>query len=386
MNSHFPLTAKGLPDWPRIIEQFPFMTALEACPQDPLWHGEGNVRIHTEMVCTALSELRKYQELPSEDRAILMVAAIFHDCAKPDVTQLIDGRWRAPNHSRKGMEKLRYHWWETGTGPDIATRELILDLIRYHGLPVHFMERSSPESAVIEHSQTGRNDLLALIAEADNLGRINADPDDHEQTIQGTRMFSELATEHRCLNGPWLFPNTHARFDHFRRRDHNIHYMAHDDREGRVTILSGLPGAGKDSWVADHAAERPVVSLDVLRAELEIDPTDNQGEVIQAAFERAKGHLRKKEPFIWNATNVTQQMRRKLYDLATDYRFAIDLVWIDADRPTVQARNRQRKSTQVPMNVIERLARKTEFPNLTEAHSFSIVDNTEAEAGSGSKR
>ena len=366
------LDAKGLPDWPGIFGSYPFMRELESCPQDPHWHAEGNVLIHTQMVCEALARLPGYEALPEAERRIVMMAAIFHDCAKPDVTVMNEGRWRAPGHSRKGVDKLRYHWWHHGGAPARSEREHILELMRYHAVPIHYLERPHPESGVIDMSQTVRNDLLALLAEADTRGRISTDPKSQEEAVSMAAMFAEVARENRCLTSPWLFPNDHARFDYFRRRDGNYHYLAHDDRTFTVAVLAGLPGAGKDSWLDEHWREKQVVSMDELRTEMEIDPADNQGEVAQAAFELAKTYLRKKEPFAWNATNVTLQMRRKLYDLITDYGAGVHLVWLDADRATLLRRNRERNQTQVPIKVIERLARKTDFPNGTEAHRFEI--------------
>ncbi len=66
-------------------------------------------------------------------------------------------------------------------------------------------------------------------------------------------------------------------------------------------------------------------------------------------------------------------MRRKLSDLVTDYQGGIRLVWLDADHEKLVGRNRKRGHTQVPIAVIERLARKTDFPKCTEAHEFELI-------------
>jgi predicted kinase len=44
-----------------------------------------------------------------------------------------------------------------------------------------------------------------------------------------------------------------------------------------------LPGSGKDTWLATNAGDAPVISLDDLRPELDINPADAQGPVIAAA-------------------------------------------------------------------------------------------------------
>ena len=96
-----------------------------------------------------------------------------------------------------------------------------------------------------------------------------------------------------------------------RRDDRDPAYAAYDDTRSRVVVLSGLPGAGKDLWIARHGDGRPVVSLDDLRRERGVKRGDKAGEgrLIQDARERARAHLRAGEPFIWNATNLSAQLR-----------------------------------------------------------------------------
>jgi predicted kinase len=54
------------------------------------------------------------------------------------------------------------------------------------------------------------------------------------------------------------------------------------------------------------AGDREVISLDDIRRELDVDPADDQSAVVAAAYDRAKGLLRRGEPFVWNATNVSR--------------------------------------------------------------------------------
>jgi putative nucleotidyltransferase with HDIG domain len=61
------------------------------------------------------------------------------------------------------------------------------------------------------------------------------------------------------------FASDHARFSYFTHADRDPAYAAHDDTHSRVVVLSGLPGAGKDRWIATHHGGRPTISLDDLR-------------------------------------------------------------------------------------------------------------------------
>ena len=61
----------------------------------------------------------------------------------------------------------------------------------------------------------------------------------------------------------------------------------------------------------------------VIRDELGVSATDNQGQVIQAAHERAREYLRKGTDFVWNATNVTRLNRSKVLRLLRDYPIGV---------------------------------------------------------------
>jgi predicted kinase len=61
------------------------------------------------------------------------------------------------------------------------------------------------------------------------------------------------------------------------------------------------------------------VSLDTWRERLDIAPDETQGKVIRAALDEARVHLRVRQLFVWNATNVTRLTRDRVIDLCLDY-------------------------------------------------------------------
>jgi predicted kinase len=139
-----------------------------------------------------------------------------------------------------------------------------------------------------------------------------------------------------------------------------------------VTLLSGLPGAGKDTWLAAHAGDMPVISLDDLRAELDIDPADGQGPVIAAAREQARIHLRAGRPFIWNATKISRQLRSQLIDLFADYKAKVRIVYVEAPLAGADRRN-QNRARPVPRPAIERMLDRWKPTDLTECHALDIA-------------
>ena len=139
-----------------------------------------------------------------------------------------------------------------------------------------------------------------------------------------------------------------------------------------VTLMSGLPGSGKDAWLAANRTSLPVVSLDDLRSELNVEATDDQGEVIQVARERCREHLRSGRSFAFNATNILRQTRRRWIDLFADYDARIEIVYVEPPLPVIVSQN-ARRVRPVPEKVIRELADKCEPPTLTEAHRLVTV-------------
>lgn len=144
-----------------------------------------------------------------------------------------------------------------------------------------------------------------------------------EENLQYWKM---LAEEHGCYQQPYRFTNDSARLTFFRRREPDLYYVPHEDFTCEVTMLSGLPGSGKDTWLAQTQADIPVVSLDEIRKDLDVAPTDNQGDVVQRAREHCREFLRNGESFAFNATNLLRQTRGRWIDLFTDYSARIELV------------------------------------------------------------
>ena len=84
------------------IEHFPEVNALRGALQDPEWHPEGDVFVHTCHCCDALARLAEWQQTDEQSRIVYMLAVLAHDFAKPQTTcrALKDGRMRiiSPGH------------------------------------------------------------------------------------------------------------------------------------------------------------------------------------------------------------------------------------------------------------------------------------------------
>ena len=170
-----------------------------------------------------------------------------------------------------------------------------------------------------------------------------------------------------CAEQPWPFASDAARVWYGRDEGRSLYYDPPAPKGSRVIVLSGLPGAGKDTYCRRAFPDLPQVSLDVWRRRLGLSPDEPQGQVIQAAMEEARGHLRAACPFVWNATNVSRLNRDKAVGLCLDYDAHVEIHAFDPAPSVLLAQNRDRNAA-VPEAVIQRLLMKWEPPSPLEAH------------------
>lgn len=350
-------------DWDAIVAHHEDLAALHRCPQDPQWHAEGDVGVHTRMVVEELVSDPRWRQLSDGDRATVFLACLLHDIAKPACTREEDGRITSRGHSRRGSHWVRERLYREGVEPQ--QREQIAALVMHHQVPFFLPDRDDAERLAITVSQTVRCDLLELVAWADAMGRRC---DDRERLVDSCWLFGEACREIGCYEAPFAFPSAHSRFVYFRDDQRSPHVEAYDDTKVEVTVMSGLPGAGKDRWVSAEASDIPVVSLDAIRGALGVDPAGKQGQVIQAARELAREHLRASRPFVWNATNVSRPLRKQVVDLCADYDARVKIVYLEVPHRVLIEQNREREG-RVPRAVIAKLLGKWSVPDETEAHA-----------------
>ncbi|MBA3714144.1 MAG: AAA family ATPase [Pyrinomonadaceae bacterium] len=358
-------------DWRSLRDEHVFLRRMAECPQDPIYHGEGDVEIHTRMVCEELTSNLHWRELETREREILFAAALLHDVAKHYTTRHEGGRIMSPGHARRGATRARKMLWEMNV--EFGVREQIAALVRHHMTPFHLLERADSQRTLFRVSQSARCDLLGLLAEADARGRIAPD---RARLIENVALFIEYAREQQCLTRPRTFASDHSRFLYFRKEDRNPDYLAYDDTVCEVVLMSGLPGAGKDYWIGENLPDWEVISLDALRREMNINPRERQGRVVSAARERARVFLRRKQGFLWNATNISRQVREQCINLFAAYNARVSIVYLDVPETTLFEQNSARER-EVPAEVIRGLLDRWEVPDRTEAHRVNWVTMSE---------
>lgn len=347
----------------------PWCRAMAACQQDSEWHSEGDVWTHTKMVCSQLPRLAEWPSLDQHERILLLFTALFHDSAKPETSRpdAETGRIQSPKHAIKGEHIARNVLRDVEC--DLATREEIARLVRFHGRPAFLLEKSDPSQEVISLSWLVSNKLLYLFALADTRGRTTASMSRPEENLHYWKIAAE---ENDCFSKPYPFANDQARFLFYRQEHPDRFYVPHENYRCTVTVLSGMPGSGKDTWLARNRSDLPVVSLDDIRSELDVEAIDNQGCVIQQAKERCRELLRSRKSFAFSATNLLRQTRKRWIDLFADYAARIEIVYIEPPLPVILAQNKRRQQP-VPEHIIRELSEKCEPPTWTEAHDLVVA-------------
>lgn len=350
-------------------ETQPWCKAMADCLQDAEWHSEGDVWTHTKMVLNELTKLDGWEHWPAYDKAVLKFTALFHDVAKPITTELDPetGKVRSPRHAVKGEGLARRILRDLGC--PLEMRELIASLVRYHGRPVFLMDKENPVHEIVKLSWLTENRLLHQFAIADSRGR---DTDSQDRPEDNLTYFKLLAEEYECYGLSYPFKSHHARFTFFNRGNPDLNYVPHEKFRCMVTMLAGLPGSGKDTWIADNCRfTNGVVSLDDIRDELDVDPTDDQGRVAQLAKERCREFLRDGRDFVFNATNTMRTTRDRWLRLFADYNARIQIVYLEPPIQKILDQNKRRQAA-VPESVILRLADKCEPPTWLECHDLLL--------------
>lgn len=357
--------------WDTIRQRFFWVRDMQGVPQDPVYHAEGDVETHTRMVLEALQQLEGFKSLSRQDQHLLLAAALLHDVEKRSTTvKETDGRITAKRHAEKGELSSRSILYLDVPTP-FGIREQIAKLVRHHGLPLWVLEKEDPRKAVIAASLEVNTHLLALLAQADVLGRICKDK---EELLLKVELFRELCREHNCYGKPREFPDAFSRFFYLQREDVAPDYVAYNDTKFEAILLSGLPGSGKDMYVNFNLSNWPVVSLDALRQETNSKPTDKaaMGRLIQQAKEQAKEYMRRHQSFVWNAANITRKRRLQLIDLFLTYGAYVRMIYLEVPYERLQEQNRNRE-TLLPPGALAKMLTRFEVPSLLEAHQVEYV-------------
>jgi len=156
-----------------VAKLWPELQALVGCVQEPEWHPEGDVWVHTLQV---IDQARtRIDDLPRPQQLAVMLGAVCHDFGKPATTAFLDGRIRSIDHEEQGvapasafLDRLNVHSFD---GYDV--RAQVLGITAQHLKPgMWFKVRDEVgDGAFRRLAQKVDLELLARLAKSDCLGR-----------------------------------------------------------------------------------------------------------------------------------------------------------------------------------------------------------------------
>ena len=116
------------------LDHFPEIKALIDVPQEPEWHPEGDVFVHTCHCCDAMVKIPEWQSADTESRIVYSLAILAHDFGKPQTTQRAlkhaQERIVSPGHEAAGVP-LTEKFLERINAPT-AIRQRVVPLVANH--------------------------------------------------------------------------------------------------------------------------------------------------------------------------------------------------------------------------------------------------------------
>jgi tRNA nucleotidyltransferase (CCA-adding enzyme) len=180
------------------LDHFPEIKAMIDTPQEPEWHPEGDVYVHTCHCCDALAGLEEWQAADSQSRIVYMLATLAHDFGKPPTTHkaMKDGQWRivSPGHEEIGADLAAVFLERIRAGETV--RDRVLPLVRNH----LFHWQSMSDRAVrrlAKRIEPENIHGLCLVMTADSMGRPPRPKVVPDHVTQLTARAHELQVRHR---------------------------------------------------------------------------------------------------------------------------------------------------------------------------------------------
>ena len=157
------------------LKHFPEIAALVNLPQEPEWHPEGDVFIHTGCCLDSLVKLDSWREGPPETRRLLSLAVLAHDFGKAVTTKQAERRgklrWVSPEHEAAGGPLSDS--FLTRIGAPLAliahVRPLVMNHLLHHDGPAEY--RDTTVRHLARKIEPATLDELMAVMRADHLGR-----------------------------------------------------------------------------------------------------------------------------------------------------------------------------------------------------------------------
>lgn len=181
------------------LKHFPEIATLRGTPQEPEWHPEGDVFVHTQCCLDAMAGLPEWQDATPARRRILSFAVLAHDFGKPCTTSYAEKRgimrWVSPGHEAAGGPIAENFMHRIGSPKDLV--EPVRALVVHHLLHHHQNGPTYTDSHLRRMARRlipATVEDLCIVMSADALGRPPMNPG------SSMRLIAELREQAQALN------------------------------------------------------------------------------------------------------------------------------------------------------------------------------------------
>lgn len=183
------------------LRHFPEVATLDGVPQEPEWHPEGDVFIHTGHCLDALVGLVPWRDGSMAARRILSFAVLAHDFGKAATTKQAERRgklrWISPEHEATGGPLAESFLQRIGAPLELIerVRPLVVNHLLHHDQQPAF--RDTTVRRLARKVAPATLDELLAVMQADHLGRPPLISHETVQRLDQLRVAAvRLALEH----------------------------------------------------------------------------------------------------------------------------------------------------------------------------------------------
>ena len=365
-------------NWKKIwkIDDF---SKMEDCEQNPKWHGEGNVKKHTLIVCEAAEKIVAegyendgwiYGEDKFNEAVVLLTAALFHDIGKIRTTKIgKDGNWHSYNHEYEGEKMTRRILWDTG----YLFREKVCALVKYHMIPLSILDRKDYIEEIVKISKICSWKLLYYLKKCDLIGSVQKDENLKKADFIKLEEVYNIA---KIFENVMDLPKNRGMFNYQK-------YLEGLNKKPLTLIMMiGLPGSGKDTYIKENfnTDRYSVICRDDIRVELgfckeneKIVGTSKQEEEVTKVFnEKMLEAARNGKTIVINNINLKKEYRVAYTRFLSNYNVFVKYIYIEA---TSLSKNLERRDGQINESIFNTMIEKFEWPNIDEYDELFVVTN-----------
>lgn len=378
-------------------DDFLLLEELKNTEHDSIWHSEGNVDIHTNMVLTEVYKLiyQEYEDLDIENKKILILAAVFHDIGKAITTQIveIDGKTRvvSPRHEEVGANYIAGKLIDYDL--KYSTILSIINIVKYHQIPKLLIIKNNTEQyKFLDLSNKCSLQLFYLFGIADIKGRECYDKNQQIEYLELFKLFSieyniftqidyndyilifynsiqHLLLKYKIKNCEDVFNFSLSELSSgtiFTPDEGVAKYLKYNSN-AKVIVFSGLSGSGKSSNIK-YFENFNIINLDNIRKELtksEDDQSQND-EVLRIAYLQLKNNLRNKTNTIFDATNLRKDFRDKIFNLCDKYNSLVEIYFFHSSikKSLLNIKKRERQVSEL---ILIKQINQLQYPDLFES-------------------